>query len=112
MKYAYGYTETEFSSALFNSVDEAVVYAKENGEGSFYIGEWHNPVDSLSPLRVGYQIIEMLDETLIDEIDFDGKLVDLTTGNIAELGRLVLNFVRKHNTENVMVVKNVVKVGG
>ena len=103
-QYAYS-TDQENYHGPFDTVaeaqGEATVSMDQSGdyepgdECSYWIGEVQTAEAFLQADRIGQDFVERLDEWLADNIPSDnGPVVALSTGDQAELGRLVIEFVR------------------
>lgn len=103
-QYAYS-TDQENYSGLFDTVAEAQGEAtasmdmsgdyEPGDEYAYWIGEVQPAEALLQASRIGQDFIERLDEWLADDIPADcGPIAELSNGDQAELGRLVIEFVR------------------
>ena len=121
MKYCYSTDGGEQYSQQFDDAGAAAGEAEfeididgihEDGtEVEYWVGEAVEAIDMLDcdGSRTGERILEDLEVRCADEIGWDDTILALSAEHQARLGRFVLAYVKRHNTNSVYGVRNPVK---
>ena len=121
MKYCYSTDGGEVYSQQFDDAGAAAGEAEceieldgihdVGTEVEYLVGEAVPAIDMLDcdGSRTGERILEDLEARCADEIGWDDIILALSAEHQARLGRFVLAYVKRHNTNSVYGVRNAVK---
>lgn len=119
-KFCYSLND-EWYSGLFDSPGAAAAQAEtdidsecEDGESrEYHIAECCNPLDVINHdkrnLYLGEHIIEHIDQLCADEVAAEDWILDMNKEELAELGGIVMAFVRENASVQYYGIKNAVK---
>lgn len=104
----HGRLETE-SDAKGEAQDWIDSDALDDGvDTAYWVAQCAHPLDCISQ-DVGDDILKMLLERMADEVGDDDTPIELTTEHVAQLGSMVVAFVRQNAEVKVYGIKNPVK---
>jgi hypothetical protein len=121
MKYCYSTDGGEVYSQQFDDAGAAAGAAEceidgdgihdDGTEVEYWVGEAVPAIDMLDcdGSLTGERILEDLEARCADEIGWDDIILALSAEHQARLGRFVLAYVKRHNTNSVYGVRNAVK---
>jgi hypothetical protein len=121
MKYCYSTDDGETYSQQFDDAGAAAGGAEceieldgihdDGTEVEYWVGEAVPAIDMLDcdGSYTGESILENLEARCADEIGWDDIILALSAEHQARLGRFVLAYVKRHNTNSVYGVRNAVK---
>lgn len=110
--YCYSTNEEDYRGKC-DSVEQALAEVSDemsgnlDGDYTVWIGEVDEAADHIER-RTGMaeDVIERLEESLHDEIGYDDTILEMSKERLAELDKIIRDFVVKHGTFNAYGVKN------